>query len=71
MLSSYELIGFISPELAHRILADTAQDNRELYEATHGAVARLPKIADSEAEAPLLVRGRALEKSLAKLLADG
>ena len=41
MLSSYELIGFISPELAHRILADTAEDNRELYEATVGAVARL------------------------------
>jgi len=41
MLSSYELIGFISPELAHRILADTAEDNRELYEATLGAVARL------------------------------
>ena len=41
MLSSYELIGFISPELAHRILADTAEDNRDLYEATLGAVARL------------------------------
>jgi len=41
MLSSYELIGFITPELAHRILADTAEDNRELYEATLGAVARL------------------------------
>ncbi|MBC8325874.1 MAG: hypothetical protein H8E27_09645 [Verrucomicrobia subdivision 3 bacterium] len=41
MLSSYELIGFISPELAHRILADTAEDNRDLYEATLSAVARL------------------------------
>ena len=41
MLNSYELFGFISPELASRILADTAEDNRELYEATLGAVARL------------------------------
>lgn len=44
---------------------------RGYVDLAHGAVARLPKIADSEAEAPLLVRGRALEKSLAKLLADG
>jgi hypothetical protein len=41
MLTSYELLGFISPELAHRILADTADDNRELYEATLSSVARL------------------------------
>ena len=41
MLTSYELLGFISPELAHRILADTAEDNRDLYEATLSAVARL------------------------------
>ena len=41
MLTSYELLGFISPELAHRILADTAEDNRELYEATLSSVARL------------------------------
>ena len=41
MLTSYELLGFISPELAHRILADTAADNRDLYEATLSAVARL------------------------------
>ena len=41
MLNSYELIGFLSKELADRILADTAEDNRELYEATLSAVARL------------------------------
>ena len=41
MLNSYELIGFLSPDLSQRILTDTAGDNRELYEATLAGVSQL------------------------------
>jgi len=41
MLNSSELLGFISPDLSHRILADTSKDNRELYESTLTGVAAL------------------------------
>lgn len=41
MLNSYELIGFLSRDLSHRILADTAEDNRELYQATLAGVSKL------------------------------
>jgi hypothetical protein len=41
MLNSFELLGFISADLSHRILSDTAEDNRDLYEATLGGVAQL------------------------------
>ena len=44
MLASYELLAFISPELALRILADTATDNKEVYEATLGAVAQVQRV---------------------------
>ena len=41
MLNSSELLGFISPELSNRILIDTAEDNREVYDATLTSVAKL------------------------------
>lgn len=41
MLNSSELLGFISPELSNRILVDTAEDNREVYDATLASVAKL------------------------------
>lgn len=41
MLEAYELFAFISPDLALRILGDTATDNKEVYEATLGAVAKV------------------------------
>lgn len=41
MLNSSEMLGFISADLSHRILSDTAEDNRELYEATLAGVAQL------------------------------
>ena len=44
MLASYELLAFISPELALRILGDTATDNKEVYEATLGAVAQVQRV---------------------------
>ena len=44
MLESYELFAFMSPDLALRILADTAADNKEVYEATLGAVAKVQRV---------------------------
>jgi len=41
MLNSSELLGFISPDLSHRILSDTAEDNQELYDSTLTGVAAL------------------------------
>ena len=41
MLNSSEMLGFISADLSHQILSDTAEDNRELYEATLAGVAQL------------------------------
>ena len=41
MLNSYELLGFISTDLSNRILTDTAEDNREVYNATLTGVAKL------------------------------
>ena len=39
MLHSHELLGFISPELGNRLLTDSAEDNKEVYEATIAGVA--------------------------------
>ena len=44
MLNSFELLGFISPDLSNRILSDSAQDNREVYEATLAGVAKLRRM---------------------------
>jgi hypothetical protein len=44
MLASHELFAFMSPDLARRILEDTASDNKELYEATLGAVAQVQRV---------------------------
>ena len=44
MLASYELLAFISQELALRILGDTATDNKEVYETTLGAVAQVQRV---------------------------
>ena len=44
MLNSYELLGFISPDLSNRILTDTAEDNREVYDATLTGVAKLRRM---------------------------
>jgi hypothetical protein len=44
MLNSFELLGFISPDLSNRILADSAEDNREVYDATLAGVAKLRRM---------------------------
>ena len=44
MLNSFELLGFISPDLSNRILTDTAEDNREVYDATLTGVAKLRRM---------------------------
>ena len=44
MLNSYELLGFISPDLSNRILTDTSEDNREVYDATLSGVAKLRRM---------------------------
>ena len=44
MLTSYELFGFMSPELARRILEDTATDNKEIYDATLISVAKVRRV---------------------------
>jgi len=44
MLNSFELLGFISPDLSNRILSDTAEDNREVYDATLAGVAKLRRM---------------------------
>tara|TARA_B100000959_G_scaffold211167_1_gene221928 strand:+ start:2176 stop:2673 length:498 start_codon:yes stop_codon:yes gene_type:complete len=44
MLNSFELLGFISLDLSCRILADTAEDNREVYDATLAGVAKLRRM---------------------------
>ena len=44
MLNSYELLGFISTDLSNRILTDTAEDNREVYNATLSGVAKLRRM---------------------------
>jgi hypothetical protein len=44
MLNAYELLGFISPDLSNRILTDTAEDNREVYDATLAGVAKLRRM---------------------------
>lgn len=44
MLNSFELLGFISPDLSNQILSDSAQDNREVYDATLGGVAKLRRM---------------------------
>jgi len=41
MLNSYELIGFLSRDLSHTILGDTAEDNPELYQATLAGISKL------------------------------
>lgn len=44
MLKSHELFGFMSPELARRILEDTATDNKDVYDATLAAVANVRRL---------------------------
>ena len=44
MLNSSELLGFISNDLSNRILADTADDNRDVYDATLSGVAKLRRM---------------------------
>ena len=44
MLNSFELLGFISPDLSNRILTDTAEDNRDVYDATLAGVAKLRRM---------------------------
>ena len=44
MLNSFELLGFISDDLSNRILSDSAQDNREVYEATLVGIAKLRRM---------------------------
>ena len=52
MLNSFELLGFISPDLSNRILTDTAEDNREVYNATLTGVARLRRMRTAVSQAP-------------------
>lgn len=44
MLNSFELLGFISANLSNQILSDSADDNREVYDATLGGVAKLRRM---------------------------
>ncbi len=44
MLNSFELLGFISSDLSNQILSDSAEDNREVYDATLGGVAKLRRM---------------------------
>ncbi len=44
MLNSFELLGFISANLSNQILSDSAEDNREVYDATLGGVAKLRRM---------------------------
>ena len=44
MLKSHELFGFMSSDLARRILEDTTHDNKEVYDATLAAVANVRRL---------------------------
>ncbi|MDP6904140.1 MAG: hypothetical protein QF406_06810 [Verrucomicrobiota bacterium] len=44
MLNSFELLGFISANLSNQILSDSAEDNREIYDATLSGVAKLRRM---------------------------
>ena len=44
MLNSFELLGFISSDLSNRILTDSAEDNRDVYETTLTGVAKLRRM---------------------------
>ena len=44
MLNSSELLGFISTDLSNQILSDSSEDNREVYDATLGGVAKLRRM---------------------------
>ena len=44
MLNSFELLGFISASLSNQILYDSAEDNREVYDATLNGVAKLRRM---------------------------
>jgi len=44
MLNSFELLGFISANLSNQILSDSAEDNREVYDATLNGVAKLRRM---------------------------
>ena len=44
MLSFHELIGFMSPKMANRILEDTQANNREVYRALVAAMAQAQKM---------------------------
>ena len=44
MLNSFELLGFISSDLSNQILSDSSEDNREVYDATLGGVAKLRRM---------------------------
>jgi len=44
MLNSFELLGFISANLSNQILSDSAEDNREVYNATLNGVSKLRRM---------------------------
>ena len=44
MLSFHELIGFMSPKMANRILEDTQTNNREVYRALVASMAQAQKM---------------------------
>ncbi len=44
MLSFHELIGFMSPKMANRILEDTQDNNREVYRALVASMAQAQKM---------------------------
>ena len=44
MLNSFELLGYISADLSNRILSDSAEDNREVYDTTLAGVAKLRRM---------------------------
>ena len=44
MLNSFELLGYITADLSNRILSDSAEDNREVYDATLAGVAKLRRM---------------------------
>lgn len=44
MLSFHELIGFMSPKMANRILEDTQANNREVYRALVASMAQAQKM---------------------------
>ena len=52
MLSFHELIGFMSPKMANRILEDTQANNREVYRALVASMAQAQKSNGATASRP-------------------